>query len=497
MAKPRSTIKVKADDILDSIDPRIYGQNIEHMGRQVLGGLVAEPGSRAPLDGRGFRLDVLESVKALSPSLLRWPGGCFADSYHWSDGIGSGRPKVKNRMWGRFLAQHFFGNPKFPVGPIEDNRFGTDEFMDLCRDTGAEPSITASLGVKDPDEVFAWVAYIREKYGAGAVPTWSVGNEQWNPVEPGGCAFRPRRYVERFHKFARAMRDADPEIKLIASGADVLIFPGWNNEIVRGIGESMDFLSMHLYMPAGIPLLSRVGDSPGEYYAIAAAGLALEEQVLKIEEVMDRLLGKTIPLAFDEWNILGPLRSFVNPWQSLREAIGAAGVIHVFHRQAKYIKLAVMFAMLNSASPPLVTSRDGLVRTPMFHVLRLYRSLSGGQRVRSELECPTIDVPKLVNLPLRKSFPLLDVSATRDDDRLTVFVINRDHRGNQEADIEISDFSFAKPVRIHTIAATEYLAKNAEGGAATVSERITELDGNGRCVFPPCSVTAMVMDKTV
>ena len=176
------------------------------MGRQVLGGLVAEPGSKAPQDSRGFRLDVLEAIKDLNPPLLRWPGGCFADSYHWSDGIGPHRPRIPNRMWGRLLIRMMFGNPPFALGPEEDNRFGTDEFMDLCRSVGAEPSITANLGANDPEEASGWVAYIRDRYGAGAVPTWGVGNEQWNIIEPGGCASRPRKYVERFHRFSGAMR---------------------------------------------------------------------------------------------------------------------------------------------------------------------------------------------------------------------------------------------------------------------------------------------------
>lgn len=491
-----SSIKVKANVLLDPIDPRIYGQNIEHMGRQVLGGLAAESGSKAPQDSRGFRLDVLEAIKNLHPPLLRWPGGCFADSYHWSDGIGPIRPRIPNRMWGRLLIRMIFGNPAFPLGPAEDNRFGTDEFMNLCHSVGAEPSITASLGTNDPEEASGWVAYIRDKYGAGAVPTWSVGNEQWNIIEPGGCFSKPRKYVERFHRFAKAMRSADPAIKLVASGGDALILPRWNEEIIKGIGGNMDLLSMHLYMPGWNPLGSHVGDSPGDYYAITAAGLALEEQVQRIEEMADRLLGTAMPIACDEWNILGPLRRFTDPHETQREAIGVAGIIHAFHRQAKYIKTAAMFAMLNSAAPPLLTTLDTLIRTPVFHVLRLYQQLSGKVRVLSETKCPSVETPKLLNLPHRRSIPLLDVSANLDDHRLTVFVINRDYRENQAAEIEISDFSFSQPVRIHTIAANGFLAKNSVSQPDQVTERITEAELSGHHVFPPCSVSAMIMEKS-
>ena len=496
MEKTRCLIKVDAGAVLDPVDPRIYGQNIEHMGRQVLGGLIAETGSKAPQDGDNFRLDVLESVKSLNPSLLRWPGGCFADSYRWKDGVGAKRPTVKNRMWGRFLAQHFFGNPPFPVGPVEDNRFGTDEFMNLCRKTGAEPSITASLGEDDPDEASAWIGYIKERYGAGAVPAWSVGNEQWNPVEPGGCFLRPRKYVERFHRFAGKMREADKDIKLIACGGDVLIFPGWNREIIGGIGESMDYLSMHLYTPAGIPFLSRINDSPEHYYAVAASGLAVQEQILCIEDLAEKRIGKSIPVSFDEWNILGPLRSFINPWRSMREAIGAAGIIHVFHRHANYVKIAAMFALLNAASPPIITTRDGVILTPVFHILKLYREFTGKFSVRSETACPSIDIPKLINLPERRSFPLLDASASIDGNRLTVFVINRDHAASHEAELEISGAGFSGTAEIHTVAASGYLSQNFENRPETVCEKTEEVELKEILSFHPCSVTAIVMKKT-
>lgn len=489
-----STIRVRADAVLDDIDPRIYGQNIEHMGRQVVGGLVAEPGSAAPRDDRGFRRDVKESILDLRPSLLRWPGGCFADSYHWKDGVGAPRPTIPNRMWSRWLIGKIFGSPPLALGPLEDNRFGTDEFMELCREAGAEPSLTASLGVDDPGEAADWVAYIRERYGAGAVPTWSVGNEQWNIIELNGCANHPTRYVDRFHRFAGAMRAADPRIRLVASGGDAFTMSRWNEEVIRGIGAAMDFYSMHLYLPAWIPLRSHVPDSPGAYHAIAASAYYLEEQILRIEETAERLVGRPLPIAFDEWNILGPLRRFTDPYRSLREAIGVAGILHAFHRQARHVKTAAMFAMINAAAPPILTTRDNAVRTPIHHVLRMYRQLTGKSRVRSETECPTVDVPALLNLPPRKAVPLLDVSATRDDNRLTIFVINRDAMDHQKARVEIEGFPSVDKVRAHRIAAVGYSAENTADKPDEVVERVEEIEWRGSLRFPPCSVTALVLE---
>ena len=488
-----STIFVQADAVPEPIDPRIYGQNIEHMGRQVLGGLVAEPGSTAPQDGRGFRLDVLDAIRDLRPSLLRWPGGCFADSYHWKDGVGTDRPTVPNRMWGGFLIGKLFGSPPFPLGPLEDNRFGTDEFMALCRVVGAEPSLTASLGGDDPREAADWVAYIRDRWGAGAVPAWSVGNEQWNIVEPNGCANRPGRYVDRFHRYAQAMRGADPKIRLVASGGDAFTFSKWNEEIIRGIGTAMDFLSMHLYLPSWIPLRSRFGSSTGEYLAIAASGMFLEEQILSIEETAQRLIGRPLPIAFDEWNILGPLSRFTDPYRSQREAIGVAGILHAFHRQARHVKTAAMFAMINSAAPPILTTRDSLVRTPVHHVLGMYRQLTGKAGVPTVTRCPAVDTPALLNLPARKAVPVLDVSATRDEDRLTVFVINRDPGEHQEARIDVSGFQCSGRARVHGVAADGYSAENAVDEPGAVVERASEVEWKGHLRFPPCSVTAVVL----
>jgi alpha-N-arabinofuranosidase len=489
-----STILVQADTVLDSVDPRIYGQNIEHMGRQVLGGLVAEPGSTAPRDERGFRTDVQESILDLRPTLLRWPGGCFADSYHWRDGIGAHRPAVPNRMWGGWLIGKIFGSPPFPLGPLEDNRFGTDEFMALCRSAGAEPSLTASLGADEPQEAADWVAYVRDRYGEGAVPIWSVGNEQWNIVEPNGCANHPARYVERFHRFASAMRAADPRIRLVASGGDAFTLPRWNEEVIRGIGASMDLLSMHLYLPAWIPLRSHVGDSPGAFRAIAASGLFLEEQILRIEETAQRLIGRALPIAFDEWNILGPLRRFTDPYRSLREAIGVAGILHAFHRQARFVKTAAMFAMINAAAPPIITTRDSLVRTPIHRVLGMYRRLTGTKRVRTETECPVAAAPPLLNLPPRKTVPVLDVSATREGDRLTIFVINRDPDEHHGARVDLPGSRSPNRARVHSIAGAGYSAENTVDDREVVVERVSEIEWRGSIRFPPCSVTAIVLE---
>jgi alpha-L-arabinofuranosidase len=134
-----------------------------------------------------------------------------------------------------------------------------------------------------------------------------------------------------------------------------------------------------------------------------------------------------------------------------------------------------------------------LVRTPVFHVLRLYRRLTGRARVQSEVTGPTVDVPKLLDLPRRAAFPLLDASATVDDRRLTVFIINRDHRESQETEVDVSGVAVATTARIHTVSSDDCLARNTVDRPEEAAERVTETDWRGSLVLPPCSVTAVVL----
>jgi alpha-L-arabinofuranosidase len=219
---------------------------------------------------------------------------------------------------------------------------------------------------------------------------------------------------------------ADPQIRLVASGGDAFTLPRWNEEVIRGI---------------------------------AACGLFLEEQILRIEETTERLIGRPLPFAFDEWNILGPLRRFTDPYRCLREAIGVAGILHAFH-----------------------------------HVLRMYRRLTGTMRVRTETACPAVDVPALLNLPPRKAVPLLDVSATREEDRLTIFVINRDATDPHAARVEVAGVRSPGRARVHSIAADGYSAENTLDDPEAVAERVSEIEWRGSFRFPPHSVTAIVLE---
>ena len=482
-----------AGRVLAHLDRRIYGQNLEFTGRIMEGGILAEPGSQSPQSGPGIRADVRDALRELGVTHCRWPGGCFADAYHWRDGIGEERSRQKNSMWDRPLfkgAAYAMGEFKATWGTAVNHRFGTGEFLEYCRQIGAEPSLTASMEPDAPDQAAAWVAYVREKFGPRAVPVWAVGNEQWNLLEHNGCSGHPARYVERYLRWAEAMRRENPLIHLVASGHDELIRPEWNRVLLEGIGRKMDYLSYHIYLP-GPSLKHDIPHDEAAYLALAACYLQVEESLHRGAEAMARILGEPIPIALDEWNVNPSARSFIAPYISLREAIAAAGIIHALHRQAGLVKIADQFAAVNSTAPAIITDRDRLARTPMFHLLRLYSRRSLAQTAKVEVASPAFSTRPLGRLPARDHAPFLDASLTVAEGRATLFLINRHPHDPLEVEIAIEGIKPGAAAVLETVAGPSFQSENRIGEPETVRAVSRDLTWPERITLPPCSVSAL------
>jgi len=489
----RGRVQGDAGRVLAQLDRRIYGQNLEFIGRIMEGGILAEPGSQSPQFGPGFRADVRDALRELGVTHCRWPGGCFADAYDWRDGIGEERSRQKNLMWDRPLfrySAYAVGEFKAKWGTEVNHRFGTGEFLEYCRQIGAEPSLTASMEAYSPDQAAAWVAYVREKFGPRAVPVWAVGNEQWNPLEHNGCSGRPARYVERFLRWAEAMRRENPLIQLVASGDDELRLPEWNRVLLEGIGRKMDYLSYHIYLP-GPSLKQDIPHDEAAYLALATSGLQVEESLHRGAEAMARILGEPVPIALDEWNVNPTMRSFISPYISLREAIAAAGIIHALHRQAGLVKIADQFAAVNSTAPAIITDRDRLARTPMFHLLRMYSRWSLAQTAPVETASPTFSIRPLGHLPGRDRVPFLDASLTAAEGRATLFLINRHPRDPLEVEIEVEGIKPGAEAVLEAVAGPSFQSENRIGGPETVRAVSRNLTWPERISLPPCSVSAL------
>jgi len=475
------------------LDRRLYGQNLEFIARVMEGGLLAEPGSQAPPYGPGFRADVRDALIELGATHFRWPGGCFADAYHWRDGTGPERSRQRNPMWGHPVFKvlpALMGEFKAEFGTEVNHAFGTDEFLDFCRLMGAEPCLTASMEADAPDEAAAWVAYVRDRFEPDAVPVWAVGNEQWNIFEHNGNIFRPQRYVQRFQQWAEAMRRENPRLKLIASGADPQAQPEWNRVLLAGLGREMDYISYHMYLPACWGR-SRIPTDEATYLALAASYLYVEDSLKLGAEAMTQILGATIPVSLDEWNLLATAMSFIKPETSVREAVAAAGIIHALHRHADMVPIADQFSAINSAAPAIITDRDHIALTPMFYTLRLYTRNRLANTSPLHVTSPTFSTKKTNRLPARDHVPFLDASLTIENNRAALFLINRHPRECMEIEIAIAGLKPGRDATLEVVTGPDFNSQNQLGAPPTVTSVFHELPWPERLNLPPCAIAAL------
>ena len=411
-------ITIDAGASLGEISPYVYGQFVEYMGRCIDGGIFDED---SPLsDSRGFRRDVLEKVKELSPTMLRFPGGTAVKTFHWEDGVGpkEERKARKNLIW----------------GGINDFHFGTCEFIEYCREIGAEPCLVVNLSTGSPEEAANWVEYcngtentyyanLRRSHGYPepfGVKYWALGNEEG--AEPdAGRHQDPRKYVEDVWHFIKLMKLTDPSIKLIANGegGDMR----WNETVLDGLGGAVDYISYHNYVnteegkPYSLFRKIKAADR-----GLAALGAFIRENCpdsvdnwqvwYRFPPRQDR-----IRIAFDEWGIWeagGPPYGTPNTYE-WRHGLATAYFLNAIHRNARHVGIANWAQMVNILAP-IMTDETASVRQTTFFPLREYRAKGLKESVKAEAVSPAMDT----------DVGSLDVSATidRERGRLNLFFVN-------------------------------------------------------------------------
>lgn len=429
----RATVTIEPEPV-HHLPKTQYGHFIEHIGISVKGGVWAEGESDDMFLG-GVRWELVEAMKSINPSLIRYPGGCFADGYHWLDGIGprDRRPLRKNLAWKKFTKL---------IGPDEDNHFGTDEFLQLCEKVGAEPQLTANVGSGTESEAVAWVEYCNgsadTEWGRARarnghpdpynVKHWYVGNEIFGSYEIGHQ--KPAQYVNTFKRFAAAMKKVDPTIKVIACGN---LFPDIigkdiNRIVLQGAGGEIDYLSIHHYAPNPFnPMkyidydILRLKDSntPKVYYDIISSYTWIRNFVERnLREVRTYSpTGRRVPVCFDEWNLwIEFFRDIYISNYNLRDGLWVASMLNFFHTVAPEMPLANIAQMVNCIGIINSTSK-GTFLTPSALVYKLYTEHAGENYLRSAVECP--------NIPHKTELPSLDVSASRTGGKVALFMVNR------------------------------------------------------------------------
>ncbi|MEG3175546.1 alpha-L-arabinofuranosidase C-terminal domain-containing protein [Sphingomonas sp. RB3P16] len=391
-------------------DKRIFTQFAEHLGTGIYGGLWVGRGSKIP-NTRGFRNDVVAALKRIAVPVVRWPGGCFADEYHWREGIGTKRPVKINTHWG---------------GVTEPNAVGTHEFMDLVEQLGAEPYIAGNVGNGTPQEMAEWVEYMTAPAGTladerarnghkapWAVPYFGVGNELWGcggNMRPEYAADLTRRYAT-FIKPPKGMR-----ILKVASGANVDDYR-WTETMMREVTGQVDALSLHYYTVPGSwpPRASATVFDEAGWAETLSETQRMDELITKHSAIMDKAdPQKKIWLAVDEWGTWyagdpGTNPGFLRQQNTMRDALVAAVNLNIFAKHADRVKMTAIAQMVNVLQAMILTDGSKMVLTPTYHVFALYKGYMDGTVLPLEISSPQYGKDKW-------TMPAVSASAVRGKD---------------------------------------------------------------------------------
>ena len=375
------------------IPAEIYGQFSEHLGRCIYEGIWVGPDSDIP-NVDGYRTDVLEALKTLKVPVLRWPGGCFADEYHWMDGIGpkENRPKLVNNNWG---------------STVEDNSFGTHEFLNLCEMLGTEPYISGNVGSGTVEELAKWVEYMTAENGSmaelraknGREKPWKVkylgiGNETW------GCGgdMTAEYYSDVYKRYALYSRNySGNRLFKVACGASDYDY-NWTRVMMQRAASKMDGLSLHYYTCKGWDGSkgSATQFTPAEYYNVLAKAVEIDEVLRNHESLMDAFdPQRRVALMLDEWGTWFDVEPGYNPGHlfqqnTMRDAMVAALSLNIFQKHTARLKMANIAQIVNVLQAMILTKGSSMVLTPTYHVFRMYNVHQNATYVPTEYRCGEI-----------------------------------------------------------------------------------------------------------
>ena len=425
--------------IVGEVSPLIFGGFLEHMGRSIYAG-VYEPTSRHA-DADGMRTDVIEALRELEMTVVRYPGGNFASGYHWRDGVGARdqRPAVRELAW----------------QSIEPNTFGTDDFMTLCRKLDWQPMFAVNLGTGSPEEARDWVDYCNSPTGTRnadmraangserpyGVPLWCLGNEMDGPWQLGHVP--ADQYAIRAQQAAKMMKDCDRSIATVACGSSGPTMPtylDWDRAVLEHLRGLADYVSLHRYV--GNP-----DDNPADYLALSNS---IDRQIESVDAcaryVQEKLrASKRAYLCFDEWNVWYRARGgahsdgqgklappLIEERYNLEDALVVAMFLMSFIRHADCVKVANLAQLVNVIGP-ILTRGDELLKQSIFYAFRMVSRRKGGVALRG-----VADGPGYVSARYG-AVNYLDHAAAIDGDRLHVFAVNRSVENAMQLNVDCAD----------------------------------------------------------
>ena len=429
------TLLPKAD--APQISKHIYGHFAEHLGRCIYGGFYVGEDSEIPnLDG--VRKDIIAALKDMKIPNLRWPGGCFADTYHWKDGIGdkSIRPTIVNQWWG---------------GVTEDNSFGTHDFLNLCEALETEPYISGNIGSGTVREFADWIQYVNHdgvspmadlRRENGRIRPWNVrfwglGNEAW------GCGghMTPEYYSNLYRQYATYMTDwsNSSDLYRIASGASDGNYH-WTEVLMKNIPQNLiEAVALHSYAVIDWGNKgSATAFSNAQYFQTMQRAYKMEEYITKHTAIMDQYDPENkIDLIVDEWGGWYDVEPGTNPGflyqqNTMRDAMIAGMTLNIFNNHAERVKMANLAQTVNVLQAVILTEGEKLILTPTYHILKMYAVHQDAQLIPLEFESPLFEKNG-------ESLPALSLSASKNkDNQLHLSLVNIDDTKSHTVEINVS-----------------------------------------------------------
>lgn len=452
LSAQNARIKIDLERTIGKVDKHIYGNFVEHLGRCVYGGIYEEGSNLS--DENGFRKDVMEAVKDLKPSIVRYPGGNFVSNYNWLDGVGPKEERI----------------PRLELawGTLESNRFGTNEFVAYAKKIGADPYITVNMGTGTIEEARRWVEYcnvkdgpyyaeLRKKHGFPEpynITYWSLGNEMDGPWQMGHLSAED--YSKKAREAAKLMVRTSPEIKLIAAGSSNYRIGAdpdyWNHTILNELKDVIDYIALHIY----------VGNLDNNYYNFIATPIVLEQRTRFVKGMIDQVMqsasrpGKdSIRIAWDEYNVWYRARSgdaargkrALEEKYNLEDALVIAGFLNAFIRNSDVVKMANMAQLVNVIAP-VFTDGKGMYKQTIYFPMELFANNVYGTALNVFVDCKTYNTSKFFfnngeHATQINNVPYLDVSATYNDGEVILSVVNRNKEEDITTDIISQNGSFS------------------------------------------------------
>lgn len=451
---------------LHKINKFIYGNFVEFLGG-------SDGGFGAAWDDAkdDFRADVVQKLKELHAPIIRFPGGCFADTYHWKDGVGDRkkRKSKENLAW----------------KGSEPNKIGTDEFLQLCKRINTEPQFTVNFGSGTPEEAAAWLEYTNKQKNYG-VKYWEIGNEIYGGWETGHTT--AYNYAKRFLEYARQMKKVDKNIKLIAVGDGTIFFGSkWNQKVLKIAGSEIDYLSLHFYMPGLATNLQ--GDEL--YYHIQAQADVLKNYLLQTKQIIDSTNNKHVKIAVTEWNVGFP--TYMDYWEeNLAAAVFAGGFLNQMERLGDFVEIANFAQLVNTnwSITAVKAGKDKVYATPGYCVLKMYAEHTGEFLLPVNVKSETFREGEKMDVAY------IDAAASVDEGHVYLHVVNRHLKKALTASIKMGGLNVKKDASVFSVSADSVEERNTFDEPEKVKIQSHAVINAGQSfpyTFPAHSVTIIEM----